>query len=171
MTMRAPVSDLPIVLQEASFIVRGAAILEGISLFVGPGAPTILIGPNGAGKTTLLRLAMGLIAPTRGHISWGGREASPPTRRAIVFQGPVMLRRSAAGNLRYALAAAGVARGERAARAAELLAMVGLSELGQRPARRLSGGERQRLPPAPAPPPGSPPPVPRHPTADPPPPP
>ena len=145
MTMRAPATDLPIVLEDVNVLVRELPILENISLLFGPGAPTILIGPNGAGKTTLLRLAMGLIAPTRGRITWGGREASPPTRRAIVFQGPVMLRRSSAGNLHYALAAAGIARGERPARVSELLAMVGLSGLGQRPARRLSGGERQRL--------------------------
>ena len=56
-----------------------------------------------------------------------------------------MLRRSAAGNRRYALASAGVARDERAARIAELLALVGLAGLGERPARRLSGGEQQRL--------------------------
>jgi tungstate transport system ATP-binding protein len=56
-----------------------------------------------------------------------------------------MLRRSAAGNLRYALASAGVPRGERAARVTELLAQVGLEGIEQRPARRLSGGEQQRL--------------------------
>jgi tungstate transport system ATP-binding protein len=56
-----------------------------------------------------------------------------------------MLRRSAAGNLGYALAAAGCARAQRAARVAELLDLVGLKGLGDRPARRLSGGEQQRL--------------------------
>ena len=56
-----------------------------------------------------------------------------------------MLRRSAAANIRYALAAAGVPRAERAARVAELLALVGLDGLGERPARKLSGGEQQRL--------------------------
>ncbi len=107
--------------------------------------PTVLIGPNGAGKTTLLRAAMGLIAPTRGTITWGGRDVSPPDRRAILFQRPVMLRRSTAGNVRYALAAAGVPRDQRAACTAELLALVGLGDLERRPARRLSGGEQQRL--------------------------
>ena len=106
----------------------------------------MLIGPNGAGKTTLLRLAMGLDPPDRRAASPGA--AAPtrrPDRRAIVFQRPVMLRRSAAANLRYALAAAGVPRATRAARVAELLALVGLAELGDRPARKLSGGEQQRL--------------------------
>jgi tungstate transport system ATP-binding protein len=62
-----------------------------------------------------------------------------------MFQRPAMLRRSAAGNIRYALAAANVPRDRRQARAAELLADVGLRGLERRPARRLSGGEQQRL--------------------------
>jgi tungstate transport system ATP-binding protein len=56
-----------------------------------------------------------------------------------------MLRRSAAGNVRYALASAGVARAERAARARDLLDRVGLGDRAERPGRRLSGGEQQRL--------------------------
>src|SRR5207244_12660539 len=63
----------------------------------------------------------------------------------IVFQRPVMLRRSAAANIRYALASADVARGEWDVRTAELLDLVGLSGFGSRPARKLSGGEQQRL--------------------------
>src|SRR5262249_47278200 len=101
--MRASVSDLPIVLEDVSIFARGVALLDGLTLALGSGPPTVLIGPNGAGKTTLLRLAMGLVGPTRGRISWGGREAVTPARRGIVFQRPVMLRRSTAGNLRYAL--------------------------------------------------------------------
>jgi tungstate transport system ATP-binding protein len=62
-----------------------------------------------------------------------------------MFQRPAMLRRSASGNIRYALAAANVPRNRRQSRAAELLADVGLQGLARRPARRLSGGEQQRL--------------------------
>jgi len=145
MTMRAPVTDLPIVLEDASFAAGGVTILDRISLAVAAGSPTVLIGPNGAGKTTLLRLIMGLVAPTHGRVTWGGRENVPPTHRAIVFQRPTMLRRSAAGNIRYALAAAGVPRAKREARAGELCALVGLDGLGDRAARKLSGGEQQRL--------------------------
>jgi tungstate transport system ATP-binding protein len=145
MTMRAPVTDLPIVLEEASLTARKVPILDRISLTLAAGAPTVLIGPNGAGKTMLLRLAMGLVAPTSGRLRWGGRANAPPTHRAIVFQRPVMLRRSTAGNIRYALAAAGSAREAREARIDELLALVGLADLGGRPARKLSGGEQQRL--------------------------
>src|SRR5215831_16103959 len=145
MTMRAPLTELPIVLEDVAVTIRNVTILDGISLTLAAGAPTVLVGPNGSGKTTLLRLAMGLVPPSRGRVTWGGRTGSLPTRRAIVFQRPVMLRRSAASNIRYALKAAGVARAGRAARMIELLALVGLAELGQRPARRLSGGEQQRL--------------------------
>ena len=143
--MRAPSSELPISLDNVSFTARGIPLLANVSLTIARGAPTVLIGPNGAGKTTLLRLLMGLIEPSRGSLAWGGLEGSGPTRCAIVFQRPAMFRRSAAGNIRYALAAAGVAPAERAGRCADLLALVGLSELAAAPAKRLSGGEQQRL--------------------------
>jgi tungstate transport system ATP-binding protein len=145
MTMRAPVANLPIHFDDVSFTVRGVTILDRINLALVPGAPSVVIGPNGAGKTTLLRLAMGLIHPTSGRATWGGRSDAPSKRRAIVFQRPVMLRRSVEANLRYALEAADVPRGDRTARLNELLALVGLSGLGDRPARKLSGGEQQRL--------------------------
>lgn len=145
MSMRNPALDLPLMLVDVRVLARAVAILDGITLRFDVGAPTLLIGPNGSGKTTLLRAAMGLITASNGLITWGGREHSLPTRRAIVFQRPTMLRRSAAGNVRYALAAADVPRIKREQRAAELLADVGLTGLERRPARRLSGGEQQRL--------------------------
>ena len=143
--MRAPASDLPIALEEVSVLAHGNPILSDISLAIAPGAPTVLIGPNGAGKTTLLRLLMGLIPPSAGRVTRGGREGVGPARCAIMFQRPAMLRRSAAGNIRYALAAAGIPFDERAARCVELLALVGLSDREKQPARRLSAGEQQRL--------------------------
>jgi tungstate transport system ATP-binding protein len=143
--MHALVSDLPIVFDNVSVTARQTVLLDGVSLTLAPGAPTVLIGPNGAGKTTLLRVGMGLLQPSSGRLTWGDRAAVPPRRRAFVFQRPVMLRRSTAGNIRYALAAAGLGRSARRRRAAELLDLVGLATLADRPARKLSGGEQQRL--------------------------
>jgi tungstate transport system ATP-binding protein len=133
MTMRAPASDLPILFAEAGILAGKVAILDDISLSIGPGTPTVLIGPNGAGKTTLLRAAVGLIQVSRGRVTWAGREVSPPTRRAILLQRPVMLRRSAAGNVSYALRTAGVPQDEHEQRISDLLALVGLEGLQRRP--------------------------------------
>ncbi len=143
--MRATVSDLPLVLDGASLQAGATTILDRLSLSITPGAPTLIVGPNGSGKSSLLRLMMGLTAPTTGRVSWGGRTESKPVRRAILFQRPVMLRRTAAANVAYALAQAGTPRNERAVRVAVLLERVGLFDLAQRPARKLSGGEQQRL--------------------------
>jgi tungstate transport system ATP-binding protein len=143
--MHAPLSDLPIVLDGVSKRAGATTLLDRLSLTIGPGAPTLVVGPNGSGKTSLLRLCMGLDAPSEGKVTWGGRRDCRQTRRAILFQEPVMLRRSAAGNIAYGLAQAGYPRQRRAARTEELLDRVGLLELADRPARRLSGGEQQRL--------------------------
>jgi len=145
MAMRAPVSELPIALQDIRYVVSGVTVLDGVSLDFALGEPTALIGPNGSGKTTLIRVAMGLIEPTAGRVTWGGITNAPPRRRAIVFQRPVMLRRSVAANIEYALSSAGVDRAGWLTRTDELLTLVGLSGFGDRAARRLSGGEQQRL--------------------------
>jgi tungstate transport system ATP-binding protein len=131
---------LPIRAEAVSYAAGGAAILREVSLTIAPGAPMLILGPNGAGKSVLLRLLHGLLRPDAGRIA-------PETaiRGAMVFQRPVLLRRSALANLRYPLALAGVPRPERARRAEAALAEVGLSALAARPARRLSGGEQQRL--------------------------
>ncbi|MEX1082530.1 MAG: ATP-binding cassette domain-containing protein, partial [Halofilum sp. (in: g-proteobacteria)] len=66
-------------------------------------------------------------------------------RQAMVFQRPVMLRRSATANVRYALAVQGVPHAERPKRADEAIERFGLARIAHRPARVLSGGEQQRL--------------------------
>lgn len=143
--MRAPVTDLPIAFDCVSVRAGVTTIIDRLTLTVASGSPTLVIGPNGAGKSTLLRLCMGLAAPTEGRITWGGRAETKPTRRAFVFQRPVMLRRTAAANVAYGLSHADYPREKIAARTAELLERVGLSDKAMRPARRLSGGEQQRL--------------------------
>jgi tungstate transport system ATP-binding protein len=106
----------------------------------------VILGPNGSGKSVLMRLCHGLLAPTVGRIVWRGTtDTQRPRSQAMVFQRPVMLRRSAIGNVTYGLALAGVSRRERDRRAREFLEAVGLSSVAGRPARVLSGGEQQRL--------------------------
>jgi len=141
--MRAPPSDLPIVFEQVSLQASDVTVLRSVSLALGSGAPTALIGPNGAGKTTLIRLAASLTAPTSGHVTWGGKPETDGRRIAVVFQRPVMLRRSAAANVAYGLPRCSAR--ERRLRTSELLLQVGLAHLAERPARRLSGGEQQRL--------------------------
>jgi tungstate transport system ATP-binding protein len=138
MTMRAPISDLPLGFENVSLRIGGVDIVANLDLEILSGTPTILLGPNGSGKSTLLRLAMNLARPTAGRVTWGRRN-QPDERLAMVFQRPVMLRRSAAANVAYAL------NKHDPARVSELLAQVGLAHLADRPARRLSGGEQQRL--------------------------
>jgi tungstate transport system ATP-binding protein len=141
--MRAPSSDLPIVFDDTSLRANDVAILDRVALALGPGQPTVLVGPNGAGKTSLIRLAANLAVPTSGQVTWGGKPETDGTRIAVVFQRPIMLRRSAAANVAYGLPRC--PPGERRQRIDNLLARVGLTHVRDRPARRLSGGEQQRL--------------------------
>lgn len=137
---------LPLVLENVSFAAGGRSIIHGISAVIERGPRTIILGPNGAGKSVLMRLCHGLLHPTSGTIAWhGSRNGSRPRAQAMVFQRPVMLRRSALANLTYALKLAGIAPRERELRAHDVLEAVGLAHLAHRPARVLSGGEQQRL--------------------------
>jgi len=138
-------ADLQIGFEDVTIVAGAVTLLDRVTMTIAAGEPTVLVGPNGAGKTTLLRAAMGLLAPSRGKITWAGEEHSPPTRRAIVFQRPTMLRRSTFANVAYALDAAGAPRARHAAEIVELLALVGLDHAAERPARRLSAGEQHRL--------------------------
>jgi len=139
-------SILPLVLEDVGYAPRGQPLVNGISLTIDAGPSTIILGANGAGKSVLMRLMHGLLAPTSGRVRWNEADgASLRRRQAMVFQRPVMLRRSALANVAYALALAGVPRAEREAQARAALDEVGLGHLAHRPARVLSGGEQQRL--------------------------
>lgn len=146
MDMRAPLVLLPLRLDNVTFSAGTREIVRGISATIAAGSRTMIVGPNGAGKSVLLRLCHGLLEPTSGAVVWNGPEIpGAPRRQAMVFQRPVMLRRSALGNVVYALALAGVACREREPRAMEALRTVGLEDLAHSAARVLSGGEQQRL--------------------------
>jgi len=134
---------LPLRLEEVSYAARGRTIIAPLSLTLEAGMSTIVLGANGAGKSVLMRLMHGLLTPSAGRIVWS--RAGARLRQAMVFQRPVMLRRSALANVLYALEIARVAAQDRERLAREALAEVGLAHVAQAPARVLSGGEQQRL--------------------------
>jgi len=134
---------LPLRVESVGYEAGGEVLLQDISFEIAVGGPTIVLGPNGAGKSLTLRICHGLLEPTRGRVTWSGKNAAQ--KQAMVFQRPVMLRRSALANVVYALGARGIARAERKARAMEALESSGLARVAHRPARALSGGEQQRL--------------------------
>jgi tungstate transport system ATP-binding protein len=144
--MRAPTSLLPLRLEAVVFETAGRRIIRGISTTFRRGARTVILGPNGAGKSVLLRLCHGLLTPTSGAVTWNAPELpGAPRRQAMVFQRPVLLRRSALDNVRYALKVSGIRGREHEDRAFEALCKVGLEGHADRPARVMSGGEQQRL--------------------------
>lgn len=134
----------PLCAQGLGVTLGGHAAVVDANLSVDGPRRIVVLGANGAGKSVLLRLLHGLIVPTQGKVLWGGSPIRPRAQ-TMVFQRPVMLRRSALANIEYALDLHGV-RGEQARRSArEALGRVGLVHLAQRQARVLSVGEQQRL--------------------------
>src|SRR3546814_227050 len=108
--MHGGFSILPLRAAGLTFVARGRRLVDGLSFEIERGRRTLILGPNGAGKSLTLRLCHGLIAPTSGTVEWSGA-ARPEMRdmrdrrkrHAMVFQRPVLLRRSAMGNLTHAL--------------------------------------------------------------------
>lgn len=113
---------------------------------VEPGKVTALLGPNGAGKTTTLRMLLGLIRPTAGTATIGGRryaDLDDPTRTvgAVLEATGFHPGRSGAAHLTVYAQAAGLPR----ARVDDVLGLVGLSESAGRKVGGYSLGMRQRL--------------------------
>lgn len=137
---------LPLHVQDLHYRIDGRELLAGLDFIVRAGSINIVLGPNGAGKTLLMRLCHGLLRPNAGRIAW--RDATPVQARrhhAMVFQKPVVLRRSVAANVSYPLAVRRMPRAERRQRVQQALEATNLVQLARSPAGRLSGGEKQRL--------------------------
>ncbi|MSR13856.1 MAG: ATP-binding cassette domain-containing protein [Gammaproteobacteria bacterium] len=136
---------LPLTCVEVDYQIGTTVLLEALSFTLSAGGPTVILGPNGAGKTLALKLCHGLINPTRGTLRWSDAAHDMPGRQAMVFQRPVMLRRSVAANIEYGLAVHKVPAPQRAERVKTMLELTGLVALAGRSARVLSSGEQQRL--------------------------
>jgi len=149
---------LPLTFDAVTYRVGDQTLLGPIDLRIEAAPKTVILGPNGAGKSLLLRLAHGLLQPSSGRVSWaasGSSSASTSssasdkqrlrTRQAMVFDRPVLLRRTARANVEYGLAIRGVSRELRSARAQMVLERTGLAPIADRAARALSAGEQQRL--------------------------
>ncbi len=120
----------------------GTEALEAVDLDVAEGEFLTLVGPSGCGKSTVLRLIAGLIAPSRGTVTFAN--GKPET--AFVFQESTLMPwANVLGNARLALDLEGVARGEAEARAAQALARVGMNGFELAYPRELSGGMKMRV--------------------------
>jgi thiamine transport system ATP-binding protein len=133
-----------------SVVLGTRRVLDGVDLGVGPGETVALLGPSGSGKSTLLRAVAGLEPLEAGRVSFAGDdlEGVPPHRRGFGFmfqEGALFPHRDVRGNVEFGLRMAGMRATEREARVAEVLALVGLSGLGERRVSKLSGGEQQRV--------------------------
>ena len=136
----------PIASEGLSYVAPdGVELLRDVTLRLDARRRTVIMGPNGAGKSLLLRLLHGLVSPTRGAVTWAGAPASEAVRarQAMVFQRPMLLRRSAEANIRFVLH--GLDAAAAAERTAAILQRARLGHVARSPARLLSGGEQQRL--------------------------
>ncbi|MED5262650.1 MAG: ATP-binding cassette domain-containing protein [Myxococcota bacterium] len=133
---------LPLEFKSVGYRVGDQSLLEEVSFRLEAGPRTVILGPNGSGKSLTLRLAQGLLRPSSGRVAW---RVENRLEQTMVFEQPVLLRRSARANVEYALALHGEPRGRRRERAREVLAQTGLESIADRRARVLSAGEQQRL--------------------------
>ncbi|WP_287153288.1 ABC transporter ATP-binding protein [Candidatus Solincola tengchongensis] len=134
---------------------QGRRVLHVEYFGIEQGMITAVVGPNGSGKSTLLRIVNLLERPSRGEIVfWDGSRLSALGRRermrlarqmAMLFQDPILFRRSVEDNLAYGLKVRRMPRGERKERVREMLRRLDLEHLASREASTLSGGEAQKV--------------------------
>ena len=137
----------PIRFSNVSLKLGGKMLIRDISCDLGPAGKTVILGPNGAGKSLFLRLLAGLIKPSAGTIE--SRDEKHRQKKlnchALVFQNPVLLRRSVFDNMAFVLGPLRLGRKARRDKVMQALRHARLDSRAAMPARRLSGGEQQRL--------------------------
>ena len=133
-------------LQDLTYRVGQRRLIDSINLRSATQRCTALLGGNGAGKSLLLRLCHGLLVPSDGKVLWDARSPSDCRRDiTMVFQKPILLRRSVRQNIAHALFLQGISNIERAARIDEALQKFGMVQYQHHHASVLSGGQQQRL--------------------------
>jgi ABC-2 type transport system ATP-binding protein len=140
-----------LVINQVCKVYRGGVnALAGFSLDLGPGVLGLL-GPNGAGKSTLMRIIATLTKPSRGSVTWDGRDVArqPDAVREVLGYLPqdfgVYPNLSAVEFLEYLAAAKGLEPRAARRRIDELLELVNLGDASRRPLGGFSGGMRQRV--------------------------
>jgi tungstate transport system ATP-binding protein len=144
------VHTLPLRLSNVSyraFTLTGSIdILSQVSLNILPNSRTVILGPNGAGKSVLLRIMHGLLLPTQGSVEWANSDVSA---QAMVFQKPIMLRRTVIANIEFALRVSSkflsTTELNIKQHALNTLQKAGIAHLAERQAKQCSGGEQQRI--------------------------
>ena len=125
-------------------------VVKGFDLGIEQGEFISLLGPSGCGKTTVLRMVAGFERPTSGQIVIDGKDVTAlrPNQRKIgmVFQAYALFPNlTVAGNVGFGLKIAGWEKAKITERVAEMLALIGLPDLGNRYPFQLSGGQQQRV--------------------------
>ncbi len=137
--------DVVLEVQELTRVYDATSAVGPVSLAVRAGECFGLVGANGAGKTTLLRLILGLDTPTSGAVRVLGRPVEPfeptPAVSGLVEEPRFFPWLDAADNLRAAFPHRDLDKGA----VSDLLAYVGLGDVGRRKVRAFSQGMRQRL--------------------------
>lgn len=142
--LQLPGPQLPLEVSELCFSIARKPLLQQVNFRINDTGISVILGPNGSGKSLLIRLLHGLLAADSGRIAWNGRLLDVTIRQsqAMVFQKPVLLRRSVAANIDFVLKNVCVKQPESCQ---QILEKVDLYKQRRQPARLLSGGEQQRL--------------------------
>ncbi len=134
----------PIQFKDLSVILGQKIILDKINCKIKSNSITAVLGPNGAGKSIFLQTINGLFSVQSGRLTFNLMEINQEIRKqqAMVFQNPVLLRRTVIANLQFI---SNLRNKESNRLLKKILSKVGLEGYEKKPARLLSGGEKQRL--------------------------
>ena len=141
--LQSDISFLPLEIKNLNYSIGSKEILYNLNIKIISDKITVIMGPNGAGKSIFLKILNGIIRPTSGKILWNEKidESLIFNGQALVFQKPILLRRSVEANLDFFDKLINLNNYDKN----QLLKIVDLLDQKNQPARSLSLGEQQRL--------------------------